>query len=128
MAPSSKSRLALRLAFAGAAAVAASAADADAAPPLCHAPWGNEKELESPCFTSVYSKGDVSVRQYTPKGTGWQQAFLETSFPGGGDPTKYEANILTGVFDLLLYFVGENVGGIKVRARLATAAHSRWLR
>jgi len=115
MAPSSRSSR-LALALAGAAAVAASAADAAAPPPpLCHAPWGNEQALESPCFTSVYANGDVSVRQYTPKGPGYQQAFLETYFPGGGDPTAYEAHILTGVFDLLLYFVGENVGGTKVR-------------
>ena len=79
--------------------------------PVCHAPWGNEMALESLCFTPVYVQGDVSVRRYTPRGAGYQQTFLETSSAGGGDPAAYERVILRAVFDLLLYFGGENSAG-----------------
>jgi hypothetical protein len=57
------------LVAAAALAISATAPAAAAAPP-CHAPWGNERALESPCFASVYASGDVSVRHYAPRGAG----------------------------------------------------------
>jgi hypothetical protein len=97
-----------------AAALAVSAVAPAAAAPPCHAPWGNERALESPCFSPVYASGDVSVRQYAPRGAGYAQAFLETSAPTDGDPAAYERDILTAVFDMLLYFGGENAAGVPV--------------
>ena len=52
---------------------------AAAAAPPCHAPWGNEKALESLCFAPVYVNGDISVRQYAPRGAAFEQAFVQAS-------------------------------------------------
>lgn len=78
-------------------------------PPPCHAPWGNEKSLESLCFTPVLTQGDVSVRRYAPRGASYEQAFLSLEVPKcGGNPAAYEADIVRAVFDMLLYFQGDN--------------------
>lgn len=82
-----------------------------AAAPTCHAPWGNEQALESPCFAPVYVQGDVSVRRYTPQGAGYAQAFVEASYSGGGDPTEYLVRLDQAVVDQLLYFAGNNSAG-----------------
>ena len=109
MSPSAPGARRLAFALAGLAAATSTV-------PTCHAPWGNEQALESSCYTSVYLNGDVSVRRYTPTGSGYGQTFLETTVPGGGDPTAYEANILRGVFDLLLYFeVRAELGLLRAR-------------
>jgi len=91
------------------------AAAATAAPPSsCHPPWGNEQALESLCFKSIYRSGDVSVRQYAPRGTGYVQGFIEASFPGGsdaGDPTRYAAHLDVAIARELQYFFGNNSAG-----------------
>lgn len=81
---------------------------AAASSPPCRAPWGNEQALESPCYAAVYVQGDVSVRQYAPRGAKYQQAFIEASFPGGGDPARYAAHLDEAVARQLLYFSGNN--------------------
>jgi hypothetical protein len=87
------------------------AASIAAAAPPCHAPWGNEQSLESPCFSSVLSQGDVSVRRYLPRGAAYEQAFVQASFPGGGDPTAYLARLDEAVVSQLQYFSGRNAAG-----------------
>lgn len=82
--------------------------------PPCHPPWGNEVGLESPCFSPVLVQGDISVRQYTPYGVGYQQAFIQASFSGGndpGDPTHYAAHLDEAVIRQLQYFGGNNSKG-----------------
>ena len=85
---------------------------ASAAKPPCHAPWGNEQALESLCYSTVYEQGDIAVRQYLPLGSGYQQAFIEKSYPGGaggaGDPTRYAAHLDEAVALQLLFFEGNN--------------------
>jgi len=96
-------------------------AAATAAAPPCHAPWGNQMALESLCFHPVLVQGDVSVRQYAPRGAGYEQAFLEAAFPGGshaGDPTRYAAHLDQAVVRGLQYFAGNNSAG-EVIARTA---------
>ena len=77
------SRTLLLLVYAASLAAAATAAS-----PPCHAPWGNEQALESPCFATVFQQGDVSVRRYAPRGANYAQAFVQASFPGGGASNK----------------------------------------
>ena len=98
----------------GSLAVVALAGLAASAAPRCHAPWGNEKALESPCFTPVYTNGDVSVRQYAPRGKKYEQTFLEAAAAGGGDPSAYEKNVAAAVFDMIVYFEGENSFAVSV--------------
>ena len=76
--------------------------------PPCHAPWGNEQALESPCYDAIYLQGDVAVRQYSPRGAGYQQAFIEATFPGAGDPTAYASHLNEAVAKQLWYFAGNN--------------------
>ena len=108
---------------------------AAAAAPPCHAPWGNEAALESPCFTAVLVQGDVSVRQYLSRGAGYTQAFVEAAFPGGahpGDPSRYASNLDEAVARQLLYFLGNNSAGAVI-ARTSpilgrpNASHGRYL-
>ena len=67
--------------------------------------------LESLCFAAVLVQGDVSVRQYAPRGAAYEQAFLEAAFPGGGDPgdpARYASHLDEAVARQLQYFAGNN--------------------
>lgn len=94
-------------------ALSASLAAGAVAPP-CHAPWGNEKSLESPCFATILEQGDVSVRRYLPRGAGYEQAFVQVSFPGGGDPIEYLTRLDEAVVSQLQYFEGHNSAGAAI--------------
>jgi hypothetical protein len=103
------SRTLLLLVYAASLAAAATAAS-----PPCHAPWGNEQALESPCFATVFQQGDVSVRRYAPRGANYAQAFVQASFPGGGNPTEYLTRLDEAVIAQLQYFDGHNSKGATI--------------
>ena len=59
----------------------------------------------------------MSVRRYAPRGAGYEQAFIEASFPGGadaGDPTRFAAHLDAAVALQLLFFNGSNSAGVTI--------------
>jgi len=107
----------LLLAAAAACLPAAAAPPAPPAPP-CRAPWGNERALESPCFSALVAAGDVSVRRYAPRGAGYAQAFVEAASAGAANATAYPARLDAAVAAQLRYFSGDN----SARAAVARTA------
>jgi hypothetical protein len=54
------------------------------------------------------------VRRYQPTGAGYVQAFVQASFPGGGNPAEYLTRLDEAVSSQLLYFQGHNSAGTAI--------------
>jgi hypothetical protein len=105
-----------------AAIAAAFAALATAGDVICHPPFGDFLDLESPCYTTLLQDGNISIRHYSGLSGSVPESVIMSSQPVMGDPISppepdvdFDEYLSNAIFDYAYYITPKgNEAGVNV--------------